>query len=117
MRVSGLPVKLSWVRPPVNKVVLVPQAGFDLGPDTGRWEEAEQLQVHVMEARKIKLGEDHPDKLTSIANLAATWKSSGKTADAINLLRDCLAKKKQAIGPNHPRAVPNSKTLLKWETE
>ncbi|CAG8345481.1 unnamed protein product, partial [Penicillium salamii] len=27
----------------------------------GRWEEAEQLQVQVMETSKTKLGEDHPD--------------------------------------------------------
>lgn len=83
----------------------------------GQWEEAEQLQVRVMEARKIKLGEDHPHTLTSMANLTFTWKSSGKTADAINMLKVCINKQKQTIGPNHPHAVSNSKTLLRWETE
>ncbi|KAJ5128088.1 hypothetical protein N7448_008867 [Penicillium atrosanguineum] len=45
---------------------------------------AEQLEVQVMETRKTKLGEDHPDTLTSMANLAFTWKSSGHDAKAVN---------------------------------
>ncbi|OQE16973.1 hypothetical protein PENSTE_c022G00411, partial [Penicillium steckii] len=40
----------------------------------GRWEEAEQLNVQVMETRKTKLGEDHPDTLSSMANLASTYR-------------------------------------------
>ncbi|RDW56494.1 hypothetical protein BP5796_13135 [Coleophoma crateriformis] len=38
--------------------------------DEGRWAEAEELELHVIEIRKEKLGEDHPDTLTSMANLA-----------------------------------------------
>ncbi|KAL4745969.1 hypothetical protein BDW72DRAFT_207750 [Aspergillus terricola var. indicus] len=83
----------------------------------GRWEEAEQLEVQVMEASKAKLGDAHPDTLTSMASLAFTWKSSGKDAEAINLLRDCLARQKQTIGPNHPNTISNSEALIKWETE
>jgi hypothetical protein len=41
----------------------------------GRWEEAEQLEVQVMETRKMKLGEDHPDTLTSMASLASTYRN------------------------------------------
>ncbi len=58
----------------------------------GRWEEAEKLQLQVMETRKTKLGEDHPSTLSSMANLAFTWKSSGRMVNAIDLLKDCLAK-------------------------
>ena len=29
--------------------------------DEGRWEEAEKLEVGVMETSKTKLGADHPD--------------------------------------------------------
>ena len=43
--------------------------------DEGRWEEAEKLEAEVMETRKTKLEADHPDTLTSMANLASTfWK-------------------------------------------
>ncbi|KAJ5346181.1 hypothetical protein N7452_004185, partial [Penicillium brevicompactum] len=38
--------------------------------DEGCWEEAKQLEIQVMETRKTKLGEDHPDTLASMANLA-----------------------------------------------
>ncbi len=44
----------------------------------GRWEEAEKLEVQVMETRKTKLGADHPDTLTSINNLASTYRSQGQ---------------------------------------
>ncbi len=38
----------------------------------GQWDKAEKLFVQVIETRKTKLGVDHPDTLTSIANLAST---------------------------------------------
>ncbi|KAJ9480666.1 hypothetical protein VN97_g12875 [Penicillium thymicola] len=51
--------------------------------------EAEQLELQVVETRKTKLGKDHPSTLKSMASLASIWKSSGRDAEAINLLRDC----------------------------
>jgi len=38
----------------------------------GRWKEAEELEVQVMETRKRVLGQEHPSTLTSMANLAFT---------------------------------------------
>ena len=38
----------------------------------GRWKEAEELGVQVVEARKRVLGQEHPDTLTCMANLAMT---------------------------------------------
>jgi hypothetical protein len=43
--------------------------------DQGRWEEAEQLDVQVMETRKEMLGEDHPDTLRSMSSLALTYQN------------------------------------------
>ena len=43
----------------------------------GRWTEAKELQVLVMETCKTKLGPDHPDTLISIANLAYTCEGQG----------------------------------------
>ncbi|KAJ5927143.1 hypothetical protein N7516_008916 [Penicillium verrucosum] len=60
----------------------------------GQWDEAEQLDVQVMETRKMKLRDDHPDTLNSMANLSFTWKSLGQYAEALNLLRSCLARQK-----------------------
>jgi len=39
-----------------------------------RWKEAEKLEVQVIETIKRVLGEKHPDMLTSVNNLALTWK-------------------------------------------
>ncbi len=38
-----------------------------------RWKEAELLDAQVMETRKRVLGEEHPNTLTSMANLALTY--------------------------------------------
>jgi Tetratricopeptide repeat len=43
----------------------------------GRWKEAEQLFVQVMETRKTVLGVDHPDTLASMNNLAFPFKGQG----------------------------------------
>ncbi|CAG8014430.1 unnamed protein product [Penicillium salamii] len=43
----------------------------------GQLGEAEQLFVQVMETTKAKLGADHPDTLTSMANLASTLWNQG----------------------------------------
>jgi hypothetical protein len=82
----------------------------------GRWEEAEQLEVQVMETCKTKLGADHPDTLLSMANLAFTLESTSRHAEAIDLLRTCVAKQQRILGPAHPHTVSNSNTLLEWET-
>ena len=44
----------------------------------GRWNEAEKLQVQVIETRKRVLGDEHPSTLTSIANLASTYWNQGR---------------------------------------
>ena len=40
--------------------------------DQGRWEEAEKLEVQVIETSSRVLGEEHPDTLTSMNNLVFT---------------------------------------------
>lgn len=38
-----------------------------------QWEEAEKLQVQVLETQKAKLGANHPDTLNSMTQLAFTY--------------------------------------------
>jgi hypothetical protein len=73
--------------------------------------------MELMKTRETKLGEDHPDTLTSMANLASTWKSTCRSAGAVELLRTCIVKQQLTIGLGHPDTVSNSNTLLEWETE
>ncbi len=51
----------------------------------GRWDEAEKLCVDVMNARKAKLGSDHPDTLTSIATLSLMYLTQRRSGEAQKL--------------------------------
>ena len=53
--------------------------------DQGRWNEAEQLQVQVMDMSKKLLGPEHPDSLNSMGNLANTYRYQGKWNEAEQL--------------------------------
>jgi hypothetical protein len=44
----------------------------------GKQKKAEELFMQVMETRKRVLGAGHPDTLTSMANLAHTWKAQSR---------------------------------------
>ena len=54
-----------------------------------RWDEAEKPEVDVMNARKIKLGSDHPDTLTGMTNLASTYLNQGMWDVAMNQAASC----------------------------
>jgi hypothetical protein len=41
----------------------------------GRWKEAEELEVHLMKTGKRVLGQEHPETLTSMTNLASTYRN------------------------------------------
>jgi hypothetical protein len=51
----------------------------------GRWKEAEELEVRVMETRKKMLGEEHSSTLTSRANLASIYRNQGRWKEAEEL--------------------------------
>ena len=48
----------------------------------GKWNEAEQLDVQMMNMRKNLLGAEHPDTLSGMADLAATYRNQGKWSKA-----------------------------------
>ncbi|KAK2054987.1 hypothetical protein LY76DRAFT_663205, partial [Colletotrichum caudatum] len=81
----------------------------------GRWKEAEELELQVIEIRKrVVLGDEHPSTLTSMANLAHTWKSQGRYVDAIRLMRDCFALQQRFLGVDHPDTRSSHSTLTEW---
>jgi hypothetical protein len=51
----------------------------------GRWKEAEELEVQVMETSARVLGAEHPDTLTSMNNLAFTLKGQGQDQHVITI--------------------------------
>ncbi|KAJ7292146.1 hypothetical protein C8J57DRAFT_1458652 [Mycena rebaudengoi] len=66
----------------------------------GCWKDAEVLEVVVMEVSKRVLGEEHPDTLTSMANLASTYQNQGRWKDAEALNMIVMEMKKRVLGRN-----------------
>ena len=71
------------VQMPYNEK-LYSRFGFALH-ENGYLKEAEQLHVQVVESSKRILGGEHPDTLTSMANLAATYQKQGHCKKAEQL--------------------------------
>ncbi|KAI2475466.1 AAA superfamily ATPase [Pyrenophora tritici-repentis] len=79
-------------------------------PD-GHYEEAEDLFVQVMESRKTKLGADHPDTLTSMANLASTYRNQGRWDNAEKLEVQVMETSKTKLGADHPDTLNSMANL------
>ncbi|KAF2729741.1 kinesin light chain 1 [Polyplosphaeria fusca] len=77
----------------------------------GRWAEAEELFVQVMETRKTKLGADHPDTLTSMANLGVTYSVQGKEDKAEPLKKQVMEIRKTKLGTDHPSTLSSMANL------
>ncbi|KAN0075017.1 hypothetical protein V8E54_007628 [Elaphomyces granulatus] len=104
----------------------------------GRWTEVEKLSVQVMETRKTVLGPEHPDTLTSMHNLASTYRDQGRWTEAekllsnlshtlkglsrhavaLSLLQDCVQLREQRLGPgSHSFFYYATACLKAWQEE
>ncbi|KAI0604435.1 kinesin light chain 1 [Pyrenophora tritici-repentis] len=77
----------------------------------GRYEEAKELFVQVMETSKTKLGADHPSTLTSMANLASTYRNQGRWNDAEKLEVQVMETRKTKLGADHPSTLTSMANL------
>ncbi|KAK4175075.1 hypothetical protein QBC36DRAFT_190768, partial [Triangularia setosa] len=77
----------------------------------GRWGEAEKLQVQVMEARKTKIEADHPSTLTSMANLASTYRNQGRWEEAEKLFVQVMETRKTKLGADHINTLTSMANL------
>ncbi|KAJ7921628.1 P-loop containing nucleoside triphosphate hydrolase protein, partial [Mycena leptocephala] len=76
----------------------------------GKYTEAADLRMAVLEKRKQLLGEDHPDTLIAMANLAVTYWGLKEFKKAEKLQVVVWEKRKQLLGDDHPdtlRAMRN----------
>lgn len=71
----------------------------------GRWAEAGQLFVQVMETFKRVLGVEHTDTLTSMANLALTFWNQGRWKKAEELGVQVMETRKRVLGKEHPSTL------------
>jgi hypothetical protein len=84
--------------------------------DQGRWSQAEELEIRVMEKRKRVVRQEHPDTLMSMVDLAYTWKSQGRVAEALKLLQEAENVLGKVLGHEHPNTINTTQTLHDWQT-
>ena len=92
------------------RINLARKVGMCLYSD-GRWKEAEELYMQVMETRKRVLGEEHPDTLTSMANLASTYRNQGRWKEAEVLESQVMETRKRVLGEEHPDTLTSMNNL------
>lgn len=74
-------------------------------------EAAERLHKEVLLLSRKVIGEHHPYTLTSMNNLALTYKASGKLQEAKTLYEDVLLLRKKVIGEHHPDTLTSMYNL------
>jgi tetratricopeptide (TPR) repeat protein len=77
----------------------------------GRWNEAEELQVQEMQTRKRVLGDEHPSTLTSMNNLALTYRDQGRWKEAEELQVQVMQTTKRVLGDEHPDTLTSMNNL------
>ena len=77
----------------------------------GSWDEAEKLEVQVMEASKEKLESHHTDTLTSMGNLAVTYWNQGRWDEAEKLQVQVMEARKEKLGSHHPDTLTSMANL------
>jgi len=63
------------------------------------------------ETRKAKLGEGHPDTLTTINNLAGAYQDDGQVRKAIPLFEATLERRNTKLGEDHPDMLTSMNNL------
>ena len=66
------------------------------------WNNAEQLQVQVMDMSKKLLGAEHPHTLTCMAYLASTYRDQGRRNEAEQLEVQVMDMRKKLLSAEHP---------------
>lgn len=77
----------------------------------GRYNEAKELFVQFVETSKRVLGEEHPDMLTSMSNLASTYSSQGQWKEAEVLEVQVMETRKRVLGEKHPDTLTSMNNL------
>jgi hypothetical protein len=73
--------------------------------------------VQVIETSKKKLGADHPDTLSSMANLAFIRKAQSRDPEAVCLMNDCVQLRQRSLESYHPHYISSSTALARQQAE
>jgi hypothetical protein len=69
------------------------------------------MQKEVLEKMRRILGEEHPDTISGMNNLANTLGDQGQLDEAAKLMKEVLEKRKRILGEEHPK-TKSAKTNL-----
>ena len=87
---------------------------FNIGEyfrQTGKYIEAEKMYRQTLELKKEVLGDDHPDTLGSMNNLALVFRQQGKYAEAEMLQQQTLELTREVLGDNHRSTLDSMNNL------
>jgi tetratricopeptide (TPR) repeat protein len=70
-----------------------------------KYEMAKRYIQQSLNKRKDVLGENHPNTITSMNNLASLYQRQGRYEEAERLYLECWSKSKDALGENHPHTL------------
>ncbi|KAF5530615.1 kinesin light chain [Fusarium mexicanum] len=77
----------------------------------GHWEEAEQYGDAAVKLRIDVLGEENPDTLASMGNLALIYSNQGRWKEAEELEVDVMEIRKRVLGEEHPHTLASMGNL------
>jgi tetratricopeptide (TPR) repeat protein len=93
-----------------NRLDLAWKFGMCLYHDGG-WNEAEVSFAQAMETHNRVLGAEHPSTLTSMANLASTYRDQGRWKEAEELEVQVMEMSKRVLGAEHPDTLTSMANL------
>jgi tetratricopeptide (TPR) repeat protein len=77
----------------------------------GLYDKAERLFRRALQGREKVLGQEHPDTLASISNLALVLNRQGKYEEAEAMNRQTLARYEKVLGHEHPHTLTSMNNL------
>ena len=77
----------------------------------GRYNEAEELEVQVVEMSKRGLGDEHRYTLTRMGNLASTYRKQGRWKEAEVLFVQVMETSKRGLGDEHSSTLTSMANL------
>ncbi|KAB5513496.1 hypothetical protein GE09DRAFT_1179745 [Coniochaeta sp. 2T2.1] len=77
----------------------------------GQWKAADDFLVQARKVRRELLGEEHPSTLTSMGNLASTYREQGRWKEAESLQAEDLDICSRVLGEEHPDTLTSMGNL------
>ena len=79
--------------------------------DDGKFSDSERISLQAVKITIEILGDDHPNTLTTMNNLAETYRAQGKTEAAAMLHEEVLQKSRRILGDDHPDTLTTMSNL------